>query len=81
MRDAPTWRILIDEAENIGQIPNLEKLMATIRSRNAIKLSIQTQRQRPQLQFLQLGGGVFFLAQEKSILFPRCSSVILVVIF
>ena len=26
-------RCLIDEAANIGQIPNLEKLMATIRSR------------------------------------------------
>ena len=26
-------RCLIDEAANIGQIPNLEKLVATIRSR------------------------------------------------
>ena len=29
----PHVRCLIDEAANIGQIPNLEKLMATIRSR------------------------------------------------
>lgn len=33
VRPRPDVRCLIDEAANIGQIPNLEKLMATIRSR------------------------------------------------
>jgi len=39
-------RCLIDEAANIGQIPNLEKLMATIRSREiSACLVLQTQSQ------------------------------------
>ena len=39
-------RCLIDEAANIGQIPNLEKLMATIRSREiSACLVLQAQSQ------------------------------------
>ncbi len=39
-------RCLIDECANIGQIPNLEKLMATIRSREiSACLVLQTQSQ------------------------------------
>ena len=39
-------RCLIDEAANIGQIPNLEKLVATIRSREiSACLILQTQSQ------------------------------------
>ena len=39
-------RCLIDEAANIGQIPNLEKLMATIRSREiSAMLVLQTKSQ------------------------------------
>lgn len=39
-------RCLIDEAANIGQIPNLEKLMATIRSREiSACLALQAQSQ------------------------------------
>ena len=39
-------RCLIDEAANIGQIPNLEKLVATIRSREiSACLVLQTQSQ------------------------------------
>jgi len=39
-------RCLIDEAANVGQIPNLEKLMATIRSREiSACLVLQTQSQ------------------------------------
>ena len=39
-------RCLIDECANIGQIPKLEKLMATIRSREiSASLILQTQSQ------------------------------------
>ena len=39
-------RCLIDEAANIGQIPNLEKLVATIRSREiSACLVLQAQSQ------------------------------------
>ena len=39
-------RCLIDECANIGQIPNLEKLMATIRSRE-ISACLVLQAQSP----------------------------------
>ena len=42
-------RCLIDECANIGQIPNLEKLVATIRSREISACLVPSYRHRPMM--------------------------------